>query len=282
MPSPAKSPSRKSASPARKQSPVAKKPGRRRSIDPEKIIRPNRVNARPWADLEDEALVVLVAELGPVWSHVAQLLGTGRSADAIKQRFEEIVSVERPPASLLVRLTHTSVPLWWHGLARANTFYWCSSFAYGAAGMLIAYVNSKQGSGWPKTFPYEWVIYVGQSVLTYMSDVATLGSDSTWHALDRVYAYTFTILRSTLAFAAFYYYAAYSRIQMAVLAIGLAVALFSIRRSWIAVMDGVKTGSNAGWPAAAQRFFFWHGLWHYLLPATAATMAILELSGYGA
>ena len=119
MPSPAKSPSRKSASPARKQSPVAKKPGRRRSIDPEKIIRPNRVNARPWADLEDEALVVLVAELGPAWSMLLSCLNAVGRCDQAALRGD---SVRRaPPASLLARLTHTSVPLWCTAL-RANTF----------------------------------------------------------------------------------------------------------------------------------------------------------------
>lgn len=245
-------------------------------------MRPGRagVAARPWSELEDGAFLVLLANFGPMWEHIAAVLGTGRSADAIRSHYEETMLSVRPPAtSLLTKLSRTSVPLWWYGLAQRNLFYKLSPLAYGLAGLFMAYVNRE----FPQSFRYEWLIWVGQTILTYQSDVATLGTDSIWHALDRLYAYAFTIVRSTLSFAAFYYYGAYSQLQVGVLAVGLVIALTCIRLSWVAVMHGVKVGAKEGeWPHAAEGFFFWHGLWHYMLPLTAVTIGALQLAGYGA
>ena len=48
----------------------------------------------------------------------------------------------------------------------------------------------------PRAISFEPYIFCLQTVLTYMSDVVTLGTDSPWHAADRLHAYGYTIFRS--------------------------------------------------------------------------------------
>jgi len=119
--------------------------------------------------------------------------------------------------------------------------------------------------GLPHSFPGEALIWLTQSMLTYYSDVATLGQDSLWHGLDRVHAYSFTATRAVFTVFAYWHYGSYSTLQIVILATGLAIGLCCIRLSWLAVMR-----------RRCRPFLRWHAAWHASLPAAAVLIALLH------
>jgi hypothetical protein len=116
--------------------------------------------------------------------------------------------------------------------------------------------------GRPHALVGEPIIWVLQTICTHQSDVATLGEDSIWHAIDRLHAYTFTVLRAGYTLYAYWAWGAYSSTQAAVFVVGLVGALCMIRLSWWAVMR-----------RDAAAFLRFHALWHFTLPATALCVA---------
>jgi hypothetical protein len=196
------------------------------------------------------------------WTMAAGLLGTNRTPEAVRQHWSNMTARRRPMprAPLWTRLQRTSVPLQWRALALRHTFYAMSSTFYALAGLAFCYAEH----GRPHALFGEPIIWVLQTVFTHQSDVATLGEDSIWHAVDRLHAYAFTILRASYTFYAYFVWGAYSQIQAAVFAVGLSLALCCIRLSWMAVMR-----------RDAVAFLRWHALWHLMLPSTALCVAAL-------
>ena len=148
----------------------------------------------------------------------------------------------------------------WRELAYRHQFYFVSSGFYAAAGLLVGYVER----GRPHVLPGEPIIWCLQTVFTQLSDVVTLGEDSVWHGVDRLHAYSFTILRAAYTLYAYCAWGAYSQLQAIVFSVGLALALCCIRLSWMAVM---RRDANA--------FLRWHALWHLMLPATGVLVMLL-------
>ena len=94
-----------------------------------------------------------------------------------------------------------------------------------------------------------------QVLLTYMSDVHTLGSYSRWHAADRVHAYFYTTVRAVYTA---YHWRVYSSIQLIVFWVGLGCGVVCIRLSWVAVMRRDRAS-----------FLRRHTAWHASLPLMA-------------
>ena len=131
---------------------------------------------------------LLLVEDEPNWAHVATLLGSGRSADEVQAHYATMQSRSRsdPKPSPLTRLSRTSVPPWWRAHARRHYFYHISPSFYAVAGLVMC--TAERGK--PHAIAYEPIVWVSQTVLTFMSDVFTLGVDSRWHAADRLHACT--------------------------------------------------------------------------------------------
>ena len=159
-------------------------------------------------------------------------------------------------------MQHTVVPRSWRALAHKHTFYYVSSTFYGASGLVLGYIEH----GKDHALPGEPVVWVLQTIFTHLSDVVTLGEDSVWHAVDRLHAYTFTVLRAVYTLYAYFFMRAYSDVQAAVFLVGLVTALCCIRLSWMAVLR-----------RDAAAFLRWHALWHLMLPATGLGVALLSL-----
>lgn len=187
------------------------------------------------------------------------MLGTHRSAEAVRQRYRKVANLHRRP-SFWTRLQRTSVPQEWRELAYRHKFYLVSSTFYGFSGLLLGYIEH----GRAHALLGEPIVWLLQTLFTHKSDVVTLGEDSIWHAIDRLHAYAFTFLRAAYTFYAFYALGAYSQAQATVFFIGLATALCCIRLSWKAVMR-----------RDAAAFLRWHALWHFFLPATALCVGFL-------
>ena len=196
------------------------------------------------------------------WKMAAHALGTNRTPEAVCQHWSKLCKrrAANAPVSAWTRLKRTSVPLEWRALAEQHPFYLISSTFYAIAGLFMGYVER----GRPHALLGEPIIWILQTIFTHMSDVATLGEDSIWHAVDRLHAYTFTVLRATYTLYAFYAWKAYSPTQAAVFGVGLTLAMCCIRLSWMAVMRRD--------PGA---FLRWHALWHLSLPATALCVGLL-------
>ena len=163
-------------------------------------------------------------------------------------------------SSLWTRLQRTSVPLEWRLLAYQHGPYCISSTFYGTAGLALGYMER----GKPHAIPGEPIVWIMQMLFTHQSDVATLGEDSIWHGIDRLHAYTFTVLRAAYTFYAYWFWGAYSRVQATIFFLGLVAALLCIRLSWMAVNR-----------RDAAAFLRWHALWHFMLPATALCVGLL-------
>ena len=166
-------------------------------------------------------------------------------------------------ATLLTRLSRTSVPKSWRSHAKRHIFYYVSPLFYGLSGLLMGYVEA----GKPHAIPLEPVVWVMQTILTYMSDVHTLGEDSRWHAADRLHAYTFTIVRALITSYVWWRMAAYTTLQMTIFFVGLVLSLVCIRMSWLSIRA-----------RSVRAFLFWHAMWHTGLPLTAVCIALLELA----
>jgi hypothetical protein len=230
---------------------------------------PARVRRTPWTEADEIKLRALWkqqpiqqdASDAEYWQTTAKALGTGRTPEAVRQRWLTMCRVEstaRPSA--WTRLQRTSVPRDWRPLAYQHSFYLMSSTFYGVSGLALGYMER----GKPRSIAGEPIIWVIQTLLTHKSDVVTLGEDSIWHGLDRLHAYTFTILRAAFTWYAYWVWEAYSNVQAAIFLCGLAMALACIRLSWMAVMR-----------RDAAAFFRWHSLWHLMLPATALCVGLL-------
>ena len=174
-------------------------------------------------------------------------------------------TMSQPPApDLFTRLSRTSVPSSWNAKAKRHVFYRLSPFLYAASGLLLGHVERDR----PHAISFEPYIFCLQTVLTYMSDVVTLGTDSPWHAADRLHAYGYTIFRSIYTPLAYWWLGAYAIEQLAAFAIGLALSLVCIRRSWQSVMARDVDG-----------FLLWHATWHLALPLTVVVIVALDVLG---
>ena len=145
------------------------------------------------------------------------------------------------------------MPASWHGLASRHYVYVVSPFYYAAAGVAVYVSHHRRATELERIL--EPLCLCIQALLSYLSDVDTLGRNSGWHAVDRLFAYSFTIIRASYSA---WYAAVYSSLQLRVFSFGLLCGIFCIRASWSAVL-------RRDCPA----FLRWHSVWHASLPLTA-------------
>lgn len=158
--------------------------------------------------------------------------------------------VRAAPPTTWTKLCRTTVPPAWHAVAQRHMVYRASPLCYVACGLALGWAEA----GRPGAIPYEPALWLVQALLCYRSDVSTLGRDSAWHAADRVYAWSFTVVR--LAFCILVQWWAwgfYSRAQFQVLSVGLVVGFgcrILSKVAWTGRKCDLYLAAHAGWHIA--------------------------------